>query len=157
MLSSTNHHGVHSPFIYAYVTKCLYAQPKFRKKKTEHILLRSIGYFEAKKVLLANGGPELKNKIKTINPSIVFKGMPYDLLFVSISDAKRLKHILSSKVEIHNDSILLVDGIHQNKTNETQWGQLLIQCEARITIDLFHCGLIFFRNEQAPEHFKIRI
>ncbi len=157
LLSSTNHHGVHSPFIYAYLTECLYAHPKFRSKKKEHILLRSLGYFKAERLMLATGSPALKIKVKTVYPSMGLNGKPNDLLFISISDAKLLNHILASDDEIHNNSMLLVDAIHQNKKNEFEWERLKTHSKARISIDLFYCGIIFFRAQQAREHFKIRI
>ncbi len=37
------------------------------------------------------------------------------------------------------------------------WEQLKAHPMVRVTMDLFYCGVVFIRKEQAKEHFKIRI
>ena len=59
--------------------------------------------------------------------------------------------------KLSNDSMLLLDGIHKNRQNFEKWMQLKELKHVRVTIDLFYCGLVFFRKEQEKEHFKIRI
>lgn len=47
ILKSTNHHGVHSPFVYKYITKGLYLPTSLHIKQKSHLwLIRSINYFK---------------------------------------------------------------------------------------------------------------
>ena len=39
---------------------------------------------------------------------------------------------------------------------EEAWLEIQNHPEVTLTIDLFFIGLVFFRKEQAKEHFKIR-
>ena len=62
LLKSTNQHGVHSPFVYNFVTKCLYNKQLIPKKELKHsfttlsnlqmrLLLKIIRYFSAYHIL----------------------------------------------------------------------------------------------------------
>ena len=37
ILTSTNEHGVHSPFVYSLLTKCIYKKQRFDKKLNAHL------------------------------------------------------------------------------------------------------------------------
>ena len=52
---------------------------------------------------------------------------------------------------------MIVDAIHKNRANATHWEKIKEMKAVTVTIDLYHCGVVFFRSEQAEEHFKIRI
>ena len=57
----------------------------------------------------------------------------------------------------HNDSVFIFDDIHLSKEMEEAWPQIKQNPKVRVTIDTFHLGLVFFRNEQAKQDFKIRL
>jgi hypothetical protein len=59
--------------------------------------------------------------------------------------------------EIPNDAMLIINGIYKNKIENEKWKRLKNEDFVRVTVDLFYCGVVFFRKEQAKEHFKIRI
>ena len=50
-----------------------------------------------------------------------------------------------------------MDGIYNTKKSAEVWQEIIKNEEVQITINLFYFGLIFFRKEQAKEHFKIRV
>ena len=56
----------------------------------------------------------------------------------------------------HNNSIVVINNIHQSKEMEEVWRKIITQKEVTISIDLFFIGLVFFRKEQAKENFIIR-
>ncbi|WP_149275283.1 hypothetical protein [Pareuzebyella sediminis] len=159
LMASSNQHGVHSPFIYNYITKCIYRSTPSasRHAKSIQVLLKSIDYFNVKKLRLPAEEEKLKLLIESRFPYIEFEGDTYDILYFTKSELRKLPSILSKGDCVHNQSLLLLDGIHYNKRSEEAWKRILTDKKARVTVDMFYCGAIFFRNEQAEEHFKIRI
>lgn len=153
LFSSTNQHGVHSPFVYSFVTKGLYkkniriinfdeySQLKNLSIKKKKILSKIVIYFKINEIKF-----DLKNPTNTLDKNL-------KLLY--LSDLKTLESI---KLNNHNSNeIILIDNIHQNKKSFEEWQKIIQNKEISATIDLYHFGLIFFRKEQAKEHFKIRV
>lgn len=56
----------------------------------------------------------------------------------------------------HKDSIFVFDDIHWSEEMEAAWEAIKAHPKVRLTIDLFFCGVVFFRTEQQQkEHFKL--
>lgn len=155
LLSSTNQHGVHSPFIYNYVTKGLYTRVKHGGSKTFGVLLKSIAYFNLKNVWLPKDQKVINRRIVAHFPSIQINKGPYDLIFIDISDSEAEFPLISNNS--HNETLLIVDSINENKGYQRLWEKIKNQEKVTVTVDMYHCGAVFFRKEQAKEHFKIRI
>lgn len=155
LLSSDNQHGVHSPFVYNYVTKCLYTQPKYQDVKTINILLKSICYFNVKNIGLPSNQKIIKNRIVSEFKSIEFENKPYDLVYMDISDFENAFPLLSN--EINNSTLLLLNSIYKSKESMNLWKTIKKRKEVTVTVDMFYCAAVFFRQEQVKEHFKIRI
>lgn len=155
LAKSTNQHGVHSPFVFQYVTKCLYSRKKLHGKKSINVLLKTIGYFGFETVGIKNNGGA-KELVKQIFPKVRFDENPLDLLFVDEMDMTFFQKICSEG-KLHNDSLILIDSIHDDQKNLEQWNRLIALPEITVSIDMYHCGLISIRREQVKEHFTIRI
>lgn len=57
---------------------------------------------------------------------------------------------------IHPQSILIFDDIHWSEEMERAWATIQAHPSVRLTIDLFWCGIVFFRNEnKEQEHFSL--
>lgn len=154
LLSATNQHGVHSPFIYAFVTKGLYRKGDKKLSITENVLIKSIDYFSPKRIKLVSDSDQLRVKLNSIFKKLDYNTLPYDLLYMEHPD-ELMKNI--DPKYIHNDTMLIVKGIYKSKSNTEKWRALQDLPRVRVTMDLYHCGIAFFRQEQAKEHFKIRI
>ncbi|MGB3150599.1 MAG: hypothetical protein WBB27_08025 [Maribacter sp.] len=154
LFSATNQHGVHSPFVYDFVTNCLYQKTERKLPVTEEVLLKSIAYFNYKNIGLVNDSIVFKNQIRTLSKGISFTEMPFDLIYAD-EDSAHFKQV--SKNQIHNDSMLLIKGIYRPRKDSENWKEIKRMPQVRVTIDLFYCGIVFFRKEQAKEHFRIRI
>nr|WP_297783384.1 hypothetical protein [uncultured Allomuricauda sp.] len=152
---STNQHGVHSPFVFKYVTQCLYTKKKLHRNKSINVLLKTINYFGFEKVNIKNN-EEVKELVRQTFPKVRFDENPLDLLFVDEMDMTIFQKIYSDG-KLHNDSLVLIDSIHDNEKNLEQWNRLIALPEITVSIDMFHCGLISIRREQVKEHFTIRI
>ena len=57
---------------------------------------------------------------------------------------------------IHDDSILVFDDIHWSEEMEEAWEEVKRHPKVTLSIDLFFCGIVFFRKEQKQkEHFTL--
>ena len=155
ILKSTNQHGVHSPFVFQYVTQCLYSKKKLHYKKNINTLLKTIDYFGFEKVSIKKN-TEFKELVKQNFPNIQFNENPVDLIFVDEMDIPSFQKI-HSEGKLHNNSLILVNSIYDNKENLDKWNRLILLPEITVSIDMYHCGLISIRREQVKEHFNIRI
>ncbi|MBV9988790.1 MAG: class I SAM-dependent methyltransferase [Chitinophagaceae bacterium] len=58
---------------------------------------------------------------------------------------------------MHDHSILIFDDIHWSREMEQAWNEIRQDERITISIDLFHIGLVFFRQEnKVKQHFAIR-
>ena len=160
LIKSTNQHGVHSPFIYNFVTRCLYNKqlvkprefanyPSMMSRKQFISLLKIIRYLEVKAIFT-----DEKELSINENCSLVTELQPattYDLLF--INDLKGNSDFYLDFM--HNDSILIVNNIHQEK-NKPLWRKLIENEKVTACIDVYYQGYIFIRREQPKEVFYIR-
>jgi len=154
LLSATNQHGVHSPFVYNFITKGLYQKGTKTFSVTENVLIKSISYFSYQKIRIIKGSHELKSKLDSVFENLEYESLPYDIMYTNVKN-EPFKNIDTQYR--HNESMLIVTGIYESKKNLALWNEIKKREEVRVTIDVYHCGLVFFRREQAKEHFKIRI
>ncbi|WP_330096707.1 hypothetical protein [Flagellimonas taeanensis] len=155
LFKSTNAHGVHSPFVFQYVTQCLYVRKRFHRDKSINILLKSIAYFKANNIHLTHNVP-VQKIVSHVFPNAHFETEPSDIIYTDLLDTARFEELLS-KGKLHNDSMVLMKGIHQNEKKIEAWKTLIASPKITVSIDMFHCGAIFIRKEQVKEHFTIRI
>ena len=153
-LSATNQHGVHSPFVYDYVTKCLYKKEYLNLPIVSRILVKSIIYFKYKSIRLLSSNETIQHLLISNYPEITFTNLNADIIFGST--ANFLSEDINMK-ELQNDTMVLLDGIYRDKISSDNWKKLKKLEHVRVTIDLYYCGLLFFRKEQVKEDFKIRI
>ncbi len=153
--TSTNKHGVHSPFIYNFVTKCLYKR-LFKGPKTIRVLLKSIEYFKAHRVHISTKNLFVQSQVKKAFPQIEFDNHPCDIMYLDWPNAELFHGGIEADL-FHNKTMILIKNIHQNKENTDIWELMKDNEKVTVSVDMFHCGALFFRKEQAKEHFKIRI
>ncbi|PQJ82105.1 hypothetical protein [Polaribacter glomeratus] len=150
LLRSSNQHGVHSPFVYNFITKGLYskeinnnniseyAELKKLSKKEQKVFSKIIAYFKINAVYFDFNSLENDSNID------------FKLLYISE---------LNYNIFLKNDSnyFVVINKIHKNKNVNSIWRKLIRNKKATVTIDLFYFGLVFFRKEQVKEHFNIRV
>ena len=164
LLKSTNEHGVHSPFVYNFVTRCLYNKqlvnrqeikgfPLTLSKRQLVLLLKIIRYLEVKTIFTDEDMLNSITAIKeTCNISLQLQpSVTYDLLFINYP-----KEDLSIYLNyMHNDSILIINNIYQ-KEKASLWQALTANERVTVYIDVYSQGYIFIRREQGKEGFYIR-
>ena len=145
---------MHSPFVFNFITKGLYRNREKGLSLKEHVLCTAISYFNYKSIGIVDADNYLKSKVVSIFDHLEFDLIPLDIIYIGES-GKLFKPV--SKDSYHNDTMLMITGIYRNRERKTWWENIKQLPEVTVTMDLFHCGLVFFRREQAKEHFKIRI
>lgn len=154
ILTSTNQHGVHSPFVYGYITKCLYKKKQLKLPKTLKVLIKSIAYFKYDSIYLIEDYKTSEEILKQYFTTISITENNSEVIVCNISDLSDTNLDINN---LSNDCMLLLDNIHTNSKNFKTWTQLTELKHVRVSIDMFYCGALFFRKEQVKEHFKIRI
>ena len=122
--------------------------------KTENVLIKCISYFKYSKIGLVKDSNELKIKLNPIFPELRYNEFPFDIIY---ADALSKPFKTVAKKNIHNNSMLILEGIYNTTQQTKRWKAIKNLNEVTVTIDLYCCGIVFFRKEQAKEHFKIRI
>lgn len=246
LFKATNQHGVHSPFVYNFVTKCLYDKKKYngykdlqnyrkllqaskttlqitdlgegsktlgnevRKvsqmvstssstKKEAKLLYRVAKYFKLSSVLelgtslgmgtyafaLANENSKIITVEGCKNTSNFTKSQfenldvnntnfnigaftskikkldqtHFDCIYFDGHHNKEatIQYFEALLPKAHNDSIFIFDDIYWSKEMTEAWEYIKSHNAVTVTVDCFLLGFVFFRKEQAKEHFKIRL
>lgn len=84
---------------------------------------------------------------------------PYDLVYI---DGNHTKEATLNYFELllptaTNNSVFIFDDIHWSKGMTEAWDIIKNHPAVTVSIDTFFWGIIFFRKEQAKEHFVIRV
>lgn len=56
----------------------------------------------------------------------------------------------------HNNSVFVFDDIHKSEAMMAAWEEIKKHNEVKVTLDLFHLGIVFFRHEFTKQHFNIK-
>ncbi|MGL2993667.1 O-methyltransferase [Flavobacterium sp. TSSA_36] len=83
----------------------------------------------------------------------------YDFIYFDGNHSKEatlhyFEHLLPT---VNNETVWIFDDIHWSAEMEEAWKIIQRHPKVTVTIDTFQWGMVFFRREQAKEHFIIRI
>jgi hypothetical protein len=156
-ITATDQHGVHSPFVYRYVTLCLYGTPRFKVAAPTNILLKTITYFKLKEIELITNNERIPLEITTHMNGVSIVDASQKLIYLDILNDMTLDRYLINNDSIANDTILYIPEIYKDSDRNAFWKKIKALEKVSVSVDMFYGGLIFFRSEQAKEHFKIRI
>lgn len=83
----------------------------------------------------------------------------YDLIFLDGNHQKEatLHYFESLLKTAHNNSVFIFDDIYWSAGMTEAWELIKKHPKVTVTIDTFYWGFVFFRKEQAKEHFTIRV
>ena len=68
-----------------------------------------------------------------------------------------LRYYKLLRKHLPNESVIVFDDIYWSKGMLRAWNEIVHQNPQQVTVDLFHFGLVFLREGQASEHFKLRL
>ena len=135
-LSANSRHGVHSPFVYQLVDEVIYGRQSVGQEIPEILLTQPLKVQQMLcRVLQAHAPSGDFTNVYVVDTPTAYADM--------LAQAKP-------------DSLLIVLGIYQSTEQKNQWKRIQAHSAVTVTIDLFYVGLVYFREGQAKEDFKIR-
>ncbi len=112
-----------------------------------------VAYFNSTTVHISEENEALENQIQEQFVNVKISNTSANLWYVARLNKSTLQKISTSH-DFHNNSILFINDIYKNKRI---WEELIQQQKIKVSINMFYCGIVFFRKEQEKQHFKIRI
>lgn len=152
LFKSTNQHGVHSPFVFNYITKGLYQQKKDFSvlNKTHQWLLQSIQYFQPNTVYV--GDKSLVESIKQTSIEITVELQTADLILERYTVENHTR-ILQTINNMSNSQLLLIATYNYPKSF---FNELRNNPEITLVVDFYYGCLISKRSAQLKQNFFIR-
>jgi len=181
LLRSTNSHGIHSPFVYSLVSQCLYdkhlrlsrkdykeIKPAFDYSKTQ-LLYRLLLHYKPTKLLvlgkesttatevLRATGEMSRLKLWFFTPIAPIPG-PIEIAYIAENDYNGTLETLEQIIpHAGNNTLCIVDNIYASPEMQKAWNTIKQHPKVTVTIDTYQLGLVFFRREQANQHFTVRL
>lgn len=196
LFHSKNQHGVHSPFVYRFITRCLYTKvnansiaefKKIQKQvllgkrinnanyslKKATILMQLCQYFKPTAILEIEPSTDFTTSIvqaSTTSARItplenftetaqIAQNQSYDLILFggNCSKEEAIASFENCLLGTHNKTVFVIQAIYKNNERVALWEFIKAHPKVTVTVDVFECGIVFFRKEQEKEHFKIRV
>lgn len=90
-------------------------------------------------------------------PDLLNKKEPFDLIYFDGNHRKEatlnyFNQLLSLKKE---NAVFIFDDINWSDGMQQAWQQIIAHPAVKVSIDLFQVGLVFFKNDQAKQHFQL--
>ncbi len=135
-LSANSRHGVHSPFVYQLVDEVIYGRQSVEQEIPEILLTQPL-------------------KVQQMLGRVLQAHAPSgDFTTVYVVDTPTAQTDMLAQAK--PDTLLIVLGIYDSSEQKNQWKRIQAHSAVTATIDLFYVGLVYFREGQAKEDFKIR-
>jgi predicted O-methyltransferase YrrM len=105
------------------------------------------------------GLPNIETFCGTFDEFPLKENQTFDLIFFDGHHQKEatLRYFDKFLPTAHNDSVWIFDDIHWSEGMQQAWEAIKSHEAVQVTIDTFQWGFVFFRKEQAKEHFTIKL
>lgn len=111
------------------------------------------------KLNLTDWAELLTGTFDDVLPEVLAAGRKIDLVYVDGDHRyeSTLRYFDLILPHLHEESVVVLDDIYWSKPMEQAWSELCTRDEVRQSIDLYRFGLLFFRQNQLREHFRLRL
>lgn len=94
----------------------------------------------------------------TVLPAVLSGQQTLDFVFIDGNHRKTatLNYVNACIAKSNTDAVFIIDDINWSAEMQQAWQQIKQLPQVTVTLDLFYMGIVFFRKEQAKEHFVIR-
>ncbi len=91
-------------------------------------------------------------------PGIIERAPKLDFVFFDGNHRKEatLNYFDQCLKKSHAHSVFVFDDIYWSKGMEEAWEEIKHHPQVTVTIDIFQMGIVFFRTEQAKQHFVVK-
>ena len=91
-------------------------------------------------------------------PRAITEAEKLDFVYIDGNHTKQatLNYFKLCLAKTHENSLLIFDDIYWSEGMKEAWEEIKKHPQVSVTIDLFWIGLVYFKKNQAKEHFKIK-
>ena len=176
ILTSTNEHGVHSPFVYSLLTKCIYkkqhkdTKQHLMSKKKQIIPYKIASYFKSNEILVVGNSKNAASLLSLARPNSSVTAVEdffetqtsekhFDLVYINTTNNNINLVSLFEKLlySAHKNCVFIFEGIYTNTENTKAWQHIIASQDVTVSIDGFYLGLIFLKKGQEKQHFILRL
>ncbi|MBN1650238.1 MAG: hypothetical protein JW857_02850 [Bacteroidales bacterium] len=176
LIRSTNAHGIHSPFVFAFYNAVKKKAKSLMKLNQKHLgfknqetrILHAIYQHlnpSSILVLTPNNEEAYKAFFKDVSALVFVKNLEeldnkaqkFDFIYISNALQINNKNTFEALLPfIQNHTAVIIPQIHASKEAIMIWKMVGDKHVVKLSLDLFFMGLLFFRKESTKQHFVLR-
>lgn len=163
-LKSSNEHGVHSPFVFNWITQGVYLKnPSWKARSRKEVFVeRVIAYFKPEQVVWLSLSPvsdilmrQTMFFLNTDSLTTLSKGV--QMIYIDGTQSVDSETVIETLLSLGNDGFVLVDKRADKSETKVLWEALLVSDKTTVTMDFYYFGMAFVRREQFKQHFAVRL
>lgn len=169
-------HGVHSPFVFSFIEDVLRSKTVISRMQLERVLpldalslkgeplqllYRILAYYKVGKVMsYVEEGGKVQQYLGNdhMGHELQPTHFPADCLLMDVKDPhawNALYHMYEHNLGAN--AMVVVTNIHKSKLHSEEWEQLYNHNSVRLSLDMFHIGVLFFREDfKEKQHFVVK-
>ncbi len=151
-----NRHGIHSPFVYRFLDEGLYRKELKALPPQKRLLMAAADHFHPGRVGACHEEGFLAAWLRKERNGLEWNNPPFDLYLCEAPERQLLSFLNTPKLW-NNDTIVFVGNLRESPEVHEIWREATRHPAVRVVLETYDAGLLFFRTQQARQHFRIRI